>query len=345
MVARAANFFPTGNNAYVPGMAYDSKLVHGQPSAFSLGTPAAYSATVITSAGVNPNAAANTEVSLAYTMGATYGRNIVLTPSGDPGANGVIDFFGFDFLGQPMVERFSLVSGSTAILYGKKAFKYVAKSKVSAACANAVTLAVGIGHRLGLPFKGDISWVKENGVLIPLYKRDFSLQGGLSDADVTSGASLMWRAPCAGFVKTLYGLPSGAGSTTNAAATVEIATVAVTGLTVTVDQDTQTIVSDVPTTEGYNANNRFRPGDLLEIVHAATTSGGPVNYELEITPTQFILPTLTDPQTNITGDPRGTYEPMMTMDGAKEIIVGLTGDNSVNSSGNGGLHGIRHVNA
>jgi hypothetical protein len=32
----------------------------------------------------------------------------------------------------------------------------------------------------------------------------------------------------------------------------------------------------------------------------------------------------------------------MTMDGVKEIRVGLVADNWVNASGNGGLHGIKH---
>jgi hypothetical protein len=261
----------------------------------------------------------------------------------DPGvAGGVYDVYGFDYLYQPVVERFTHVNGSTAVIYGKKAFKYIDYVKNVTAASNATTVNLGSGWRLGLPYKGDVAWAKENGVLVPVYKRDFSMQAQLSDADVTAGASMLFRAPCPGFVKTLYGLPSGSGSTTNAAGTVEIATVAVTGLTVTADQDTQTIVSDVPTTLGYNANNRFRPGDLLEIVHAATTSGGAMGYELELTPTQFTPPVLTDPQTLVLGDPRGTYEPILTPDGS-EIIVGLIGDPAVNASGNGGLHGIRHV--
>jgi hypothetical protein len=57
----------------------------------------------------------------------------------------------------------------------------------------------------------------------------------------------------------------------------------------------------------------------------------------------WTVPVLTDPATATTGDPRGIYTPTTTMDGVKEIIVGLLGDSSVNSSGNGGLHGIAHV--
>lgn len=342
MASKDREAFFMGINGYVPGMAYDSKMAHGQPTAFSLGTPIAADNDIIDT-DIDAAATAGTETTQNYTCDAEYGRTLTMNANADPGAGGIVDVHGFDYLYQPMVERFTFVSGSTAVLYGKKAFKYVSKTEIIGAAANATTYDLGVGFALGLPYKGDVAWAKENGVLVPLFKRDFQLTGQLSGAEVTSGRSLLFRAPCPGFVKTLYAIPSGAGSTTNAATTVEIATVAVTGLTVTADQDTQTIVSDVPTTEGYNANNRFRPGDLLELVHAATTGGGTTAFALELTPTQFVLPVITDPQTVTLGDPRGTYESLTTMDGVKEIIVGLVGDNYVNSSGNGGLHGIRHV--
>lgn len=51
----------------------------------------------------------------------------------------------------------------------------------------------------------------------------------------------------------------------------------------------------------------------------------------------------TDPQTLTTGDPRGTFNPTGTEDGAKELIVIGVADNYVNAAGNGGLHGIAHV--
>lgn len=56
----------------------------------------------------------------------------------------------------------------------------------------------------------------------------------------------------------------------------------------------------------------------------------------------FVGPVLTDPQTATTGDPRGTYNPTVTLTGAVEVVVTAVADTSVNSSGNGGLHGIVH---
>lgn len=334
--------FLTGARHYVPGMQFASELVHGQPTAFSLGTPAAVSATALDT-DIDADGAPGLVTTQSWTADSPYGRTLTMSMDADPGAaGGVYDVYGWDYLGQRMIERFTHVNGSTAVQYGKKAFYTVDKVVNVTAATNATTVNLGTGWQLGLPYKGDVSWAKENGVLVPLYKRDTEVWYDMAAASVVTGSSLIRRAPFPGYVSTLYAAPSGGGSTTNAATTVEIATVAVTGLTVTADQDTQTLVSDTPTTAGYNANNRFRPGDLIEIVHAATTGGGSTSFGLVLTPTQFVLPVLTDPQTAILGDPRGTYEALTTYDGAKEIIVGLTGDPAINSNNRGGLHGIAH---
>jgi hypothetical protein len=59
----------------------------------------------------------------------------------------------------------------------------------------------------------------------------------------------------------------------------------------------------------------------------------------------FVAPVLTDPQTSTTGDPRGTYDPNTTLDGSKRIIAQVLANPFVNTSGNGGLHGIKHYYA
>lgn len=53
-------------------------------------------------------------------------------------------------------------------------------------------------------------------------------------------------------------------------------------------------------------------------------------------------PVLTDPATATTGDPRGTYDPQTTLDGAAVVTITVLVDSSVNSSDNGGLYGIEH---
>jgi hypothetical protein len=331
-------------------MGYASDLVHGQPTQFSLGTPAAVSANAI-AATVDADATAGNIETLAtvYTMDSTYGRSIRVTPSGDPGAaGGVVAVHGFDYLGQPMAETFSGANGSTAIIYGKKAFKRVTHTRIVTATTNAVTWAVGTGWRFGLPYKGDVAWAKENGVFVPVYQRTIEIWRNSDTVQVAAGPSGFWfRSPVPGYIsalRTVADMP--AGSTNDPVVTVELGGVAVTGLTLTIDTSaaaTGNLQSDAPTTAGYSANNRVRAGDLIEIVISDIADSGPIAVGVEITSEQFSEAVETDPQTLVTGDPRGTYESLMTPTGSAELVVGMYGDNSVNSSGNGGLHGIRHV--
>lgn len=344
-------FFPQGVNMFVPGMQYTANLIDGQPTLFNLGTPAVNSANNIGTA-ISSQASPNILVALplgVYTADSPYGRTLRLTPSGDPGAaGGTIQVFGDDYLGQPMMEAFAGANGVTSILYGKKAFYRVRATKVTSASTNATTYAIGTGSRLGLPFKGDLEWARENGILVPVYKRDQTFYFDRSAAEAVAGGSRWLRAPFPGFVKTLIGTPNGGGGATDPVITAKLATVAITGLTVTVDTSDATglTVTDVPTTPGYNANNRFVTNGLIEVVAAAAAGAFGDRLGLELTPTHFTNPDLTDPQTSITGDPRGTYEPLdPTFDGVKKFEVALVGDNAVNAAGNGGFHGIKHLGA
>ena len=54
---------------------------------------------------------------------------------------------------------------------------------------------------------------------------------------------------------------------------------------------------------------------------------------------------LTDPQTATTGDPRGTYVPTTALNGTNIISASFDFVNDVNTSNNGGLHGIRQFAA
>src|SRR5262245_33248762 len=123
MAMKDRGFFPQGSNIYVPAMQFTTGLANAQPTQFSLGSPAAPSANAIGNA-IAGNSAPGTIATLtAWLADSTYGRVTRVTPSGDPGAaGGVWDLWGWDYLGQRMVERFSGANGSTAIMYGKKAF-------------------------------------------------------------------------------------------------------------------------------------------------------------------------------------------------------------------------------
>lgn len=53
-------------------------------------------------------------------------------------------------------------------------------------------------------------------------------------------------------------------------------------------------------------------------------------------------PVLTDPQTAITGEPRGSYVCNSAPDGTKVLSIITLCSSTVNAAGNGGLHGIAH---
>lgn len=346
---REREAFHSGINNYVPGMAYASNLAFGQPGAFSLGAPAAPSATALDT-DIDADGAVGLETTQSWTSDATYGRSLTMSMDADPGAaGGVYDVYGKDYLGQPMVERFTHANGSTAVIYGKKAFYSVSKVVNITAATNATTVNLGTGYRLGLPYKGDVLWAKEDNAFVRIYKNSEWLWRDMAGAQVAGGTSGAWvHTPFPGYIagiRAMANLP--VGSTNDPAITVELNTVAVTGLTVTVDvsaaaTEADAIETDVPTTAGYSANNRFVKDSNIEIVVSDADGASALSVGVEVVPTQVLFGDLTDPATRTTGDPRGTYEPLMTMDGAKEIVIGLVGDTYRNASGNGGLHGIQH---
>lgn len=56
-------------------------------------------------------------------------------------------------------------------------------------------------------------------------------------------------------------------------------------------------------------------------------------------------PSLVDPQTNVTTDPRGTYTTTTSMNGANIISASCDCVNDVNTSNHGGLHGLQQAAA
>ena len=225
---RDRKYFDPGINCYVPAMQYANSINTSNPQQFSLGTPAN---NAVLQAGIAANAVVGTVVLVNITLPEPYGRTIIFTPSADPGVSGgQIDWRGFDYLGQPITQRISGTNGASAPVAGLKAFKRITSAKIVSTSTNAVTWSITSGDNLGLPYRGDVVWARENGVMVAV------------------GA-------------------------------------------------------------------QFTPG------------------------------VMTDPATAVTGDPRGLYNPTAAFTGAVEIIVGLIGDSSVNSSGNGGLHGIKHYAA
>lgn len=162
MVAQRARAFHQGINCYVPAMAYACDLVHGQPTAFSLGTPAASSATGLSSNAGLANGANNTVYALNLTVDSPYGRGIRVDFSGVPGTNAVIEVQGTDYLGQPLAKRFTGAAAATTTTAGGLAMWYrITAVKIITTASNAVNITIGTLGTLGLPYKCNIAWAKE----------------------------------------------------------------------------------------------------------------------------------------------------------------------------------------
>lgn len=346
MTTRVPDNFYKRINTYVPAMAYAANVVHNNISTFSLGMPSASDANGILAGAVATDSAQTyTEADFTSAYDATAGLDSVygraLRATGSSGSNHAITVTGRDYLGQVITELLTL-SGTT-VIYGKKAFKWVTDVAVAAG-ASGDTFALGWDNLLGLPYKvGEMRLIKENGVLLPVYPSTVTLRAEFDAAKAAAGGSVFLRSPVPGHVSAIRGIPHGGGSTNDPVVTVELGGTAITGLTVTVDTSDATgaVVLDVPSTDAYSENNQVAAGDVIEVVSAAAASAGAITVEVDVTNHQGLLPDTTDPATASTGDPRGTYLPAATPNGAIEFIVGYVADSSVNAAGNGGLYGIQ----
>lgn len=155
---------------YVPGMQGSAEFATIQPVPFNLGAPAlAASGNVIAAAGVNLQAANGTEVlqTLNYVSDAPYGRQFGVLTSGVPGGAGcTVRLYGWDYLGQPMLEDITIGAAVATVVYSNKAFYRLWKTRIIGTATNAVTAQVGTGPKLGLPYKNILQWIKEDGVLL-----------------------------------------------------------------------------------------------------------------------------------------------------------------------------------
>jgi hypothetical protein len=145
----APTFFPRRLSQYVPAMAYASDVNISGESRLSFGAPAVATAAFFLSAQTAAAAIVIPATSMlnAATVAEPYGRNLTMVLSGAGTGTVIID--GYDYLGQPMSENFAL-NGTTPVV-GKKAFKWI--RQITLPTVGAVTINVGFGSQLGLPYK------------------------------------------------------------------------------------------------------------------------------------------------------------------------------------------------
>src|SRR5580765_210155 len=141
------SFFPRRVNMYVPAMAYSADVNFNGETRVNFGAPVAAAPTAILN--LQSIAVANTAFDLTSVaaIGDNYGRNLTVVASGAATSN--VTVYGWDYLGQPMVESFTL-NGAASVV-GNKAFKSL--NYVSWGLTAATTINLGWGSKLGLPYK------------------------------------------------------------------------------------------------------------------------------------------------------------------------------------------------
>lgn len=152
--------FPRRINNYVPAMAYSADVNWNGVTRVNFGAPAAQSATAILSA-QSIATATTVDISSAYTIADKYGRCLQVVASGASTAS--VSVKGWDYLGQPITETFTL-NGTSPVL-GKKAFKTLGSFVINTT-TSATTINLGTALGLGLPYKAiKAEWETANGAI------------------------------------------------------------------------------------------------------------------------------------------------------------------------------------
>jgi hypothetical protein len=139
-------------------MQYSADVNYNGGTRVDFGIPLAAGTTNISTGG-SVAAAGSIDLSSVVELPDPYGRTIVVALSG--AGTGTLTINGYDYLGQPISEAFTL-AGATPVV-GVKAFKSFRNA--SFPVVGAVTLNVGTGAKLGLPYKAlRVQFETANGV-------------------------------------------------------------------------------------------------------------------------------------------------------------------------------------
>lgn len=234
----------------------------------------------------------------------------------------ILTITGKDALGNTVVE--TTASGTSHT--GKKAFKQITSITSSASITSAI---VGFGDVLGLPVAvekvGQIIQEFQDGVALPAKTPRARIQVPfvIGATELSAGTAIELISPVAGYISKLVTTVQTA-IVTGGAVTVEVATVAVTGLSITVaDSATKgTVQSDTPTTP-RSSTTIVAVGDRITVTPAAAfNGGGALAGYIEIDPIYALdgtfVPAVKDTAPSATtGDVFGTYDPTDACDGDK----------------------------
>lgn len=145
------DFFPFRTNDHVPNMQYACDVRYDGTGEIDIPAPDAADADVIIDGQSIATAGSTTTFNTLYVdtdaqMG-KFGRNLTVVADGT--ATSTVTVTGKDYLGQVVVEEFTL-NGTTPVV-GKKAFRTVTSVAYDATASRSID--VGTGALLGLPYK------------------------------------------------------------------------------------------------------------------------------------------------------------------------------------------------
>lgn len=161
MTTRSSKYRPRRVNMYVPAMGYHAGVIHAGPHEVNFGAPAVANTTLILVATAMGTVAGSTSTfaadnvdpivaatSALFPNGPGFGRCLQVVASG--AQTSTLTIKGRDYLGQPMVENFTM-NGATPVI-GAKAFKWIDLVSWTAYATTDRNLSIGTTDKLGLPY-------------------------------------------------------------------------------------------------------------------------------------------------------------------------------------------------
>lgn len=256
-----------------------------------------------------------------FTVAATHGSSMVAM---------TIVARGYDVYGNAMRESLSITAtGTSKSATGVKAFAAIYQIDFTAAGDSTTnTVNVGFGDVLGLPvFLPSSSMILAETVdginVQPAGKVYIPFE--IEQTELLAPTAEQIVCPVDGYISRLRGIIQGA-VTTGGAITVEVNTVAVTGLTFTIaDADAAGVrYNDAPTTP-FSSTTVVAAGDQITVTPAAAiNSAGQLNGMIEIT-TKGVEGTVVAGSvveaSATSADVRGTYTPRIACDGSQSFAL------------------------
>lgn len=263
----------------------------------------------LTSAGVF---SVNTTVAAALAAAALTGtadvpRNVVAAWT----TTATLTITGTDEYGNTIVESSSASTSFT----GKKAFKTVTNIETD---TNITSLTVGTGDVLGLPnFLSDADYAigaQEGGTY---YDKSSKVYLNSDTPALSSASQVYGVSPIGGHITAVDAVTTTAVTTADSTLTVKTAAGTVGTITIA------TSGSAVGTVDSLSspANTLVAASGTVEIENDAAPGAGAASITTVIEPGGLLTAGVSSAATATTGDVRGTYDPIATMDGSTEVTL------------------------